>query len=116
MKLVVAGSRSITSKKLVVDALVACPWWPAVDEIVSGGARGVDTLAEEIAKGLGYKFTLFPAEWDEYGKSAGHIRNQQMAEYGDFLATVWDGKSKGTQSMIQRMVRQNKPVYIHPGG
>jgi hypothetical protein len=69
-------------------------------EIVCGGARGADTLAENYAKQLGLPVKVFPADWDKHGKSAGYLRNQQMAEYADMLVAFWDGKSKGTKHMI----------------
>ena len=69
-------------------------------EIVSGHARGADTLGERYAEERGYKLTLFPAEWDKYGKSAGPRRNKEMAEYANALIAIWDGKSIGTKNMI----------------
>ena len=69
-------------------------------EIVSGHARGADTLGERYAKERGYKLTIFPAEWEKYGKSAGPRRNKEMAEYANALIAMWDGKSIGTKNMI----------------
>ena len=69
-------------------------------EIVSGGARGADRLGEKYAKEKGYKTYLYSADWESYGKSAGVIRNEQMAEFADLLIAFWDGESKGTANMI----------------
>lgn len=73
--------------------------------IVSGGAKGADTLAERYAKEHGLEFIKFPAKWDEYGNKAGFIRNEKMHNYisqhehrGCVL--FWDGKSKGTKHSI----------------
>lgn len=73
--------------------------------IVSGGAKGADTLAERYAKEHGLEFVKFTAKWNEYGKKAGFIRNEEMHDYiskyehrGCVL--FWDGKSKGTKHNI----------------
>ena len=70
-------------------------------EIVSGGARGADALGERYAKEKGYSVKRFPAEWDKYGRKAGHLRNEAMARYADALLAYWNGESKGTKSMIE---------------
>lgn len=84
-----------------------------ITEIISGTARGVDSIAESIAVTKGYPTKLFPADWDKYGKPAGAIRNKQMAEYADVLIAIWDGQSKGTKNMIETMNRLNKPVLLY---
>ena len=78
------------------------------DEIVSGDARGADTLGVEYGTRHGIPVIHFPAQWDTYGKAAGFIRNEEMAEYGDFLLAFWDGKSHGTKNMIKTMKEMNK--------
>lgn len=82
------------------------------NEIVSGGAQGIDFLAELYAKKKTIPFKEFPADWKNLGKKAGFIRNSEMAEYADGLIAIWDGKSKGTFHMISEMVKRNKLVYI----
>lgn len=54
----------------------------------------------------------FPANWDKHGKSAGHIRNAEMAKYADALVAFWDGKSKGTKGMIDYATRCNLRVKV----
>lgn len=68
--------------------------------VVSGGARGADSLGEQYAKERGYSVDLHPADWEKYGKGAGFIRNREMAESADALVAFWDGKSRGTEHMI----------------
>lgn len=68
--------------------------------IVSGHARGADSLGERYAKERGYELKLFPADWNKYGKSAGYIRNKEMADYANCLVAFWNGESKGTENMI----------------
>lgn len=70
--------------------------------IVSGGAKGADTLAEQYAKEMNYQIHIFPAKWDMYGKSAGYRRNSEMhyfiSQFPDRgCVCFWDGESKGTQ-------------------
>ena len=80
-------------------------------EFVSGGCRGVDTIAERFCKLHGYPIKVFNADWATYGKRAGYLRNKQMAEYaaetGGSLIAFWDGKSRGTKMMIE-LATQNK--------
>jgi hypothetical protein len=69
-------------------------------EIVCGMARGADLLGKRYAEEMGYPVAKFPAEWDRFGKKAGYIRNEEMAEYADSLILFWDGKSRGSKHML----------------
>ena len=83
MKVIIAGGREITDVQEVAHALgsVAMLSVQEVTEIVSGTARGVDRLGEEIAKMHKIPVKRFPADWNKHGKSAGHKRNLEMAKY-----------------------------------
>ena len=70
-------------------------------EIVSGVAKSADSLGVKYAEEKKYYLKLYPADWKSHGKSAGYVRNTSMAEYADALIAFWDGKSKGTQHMIE---------------
>lgn len=111
MKTIIAGSRDITDFAAVEDAFLSCPW--DVSEIVSGGARGVDTLAENLADLYRIPKTVFPADWAKYKKAAGPLRNEQMARYADALIAVWDGRSPGTRNMIKTASLLKLKVHIH---
>lgn len=111
MKVIVAGSREGFVARNVFEAIEESNF--SITEIVSGTARGVDRDGEYYAKLHNIPVKRFPADWDSYGKSAGYIRNNQMAAYADALIAVWDGKSPGTKSMIEIMKDWNKPVYIY---
>lgn len=114
MKVIVAGSRNITDEYKVREALShAGLSTQDVTEIVSGGARGVDKLGEDIANFHKIPVKKFPADWETHGRSAGYIRNKEMAEYADMLVAVWDGNSKGTAHMITAMTKLEKRVYVH---
>lgn len=114
MKVIIAGSRTITDKYTVIEGLLKAGYTAQhISEIVSGTARGVDSLGEEIGRDYRIPIKQFPADWDTYGKSAGYRRNAEMAKYADSLVAIWDGVSRGTRHMINLMEKQNKPVYIH---
>ena len=110
MKVIIAGSRSITNYQHVYQAWLNSKF--DLTEIVSGGARGVDSLGEELAKELDIPVKRFIPHWREYGKKAGILRNVEMAEYADALIAVWDGRSKGTAHMIAHFAKTKKPFYI----
>lgn len=110
---IIAGSRDVQDFRVVEQAFNAASLQlPAVTEIVSGTARGVDRLGEQLTGVKNIPVQRFPADWDKYGKGAGHIRNKQMADYADVLIAIWDGKSKGTDNMIKTMLKLNKPVWV----
>jgi hypothetical protein len=107
MRLIVAGSRTIQDYAVVwdsIDRVIRMYGMPT--EIVSGTARGVDSLGERWAEEHKVAVHRFPADWDRFGRSAGYKQSVQMAEYaaaapdGTLLA-IWDGTSRGTLSMIQ---------------
>lgn len=100
MKIIVAGSRDFNDYKLLSNTLHEYTSYDPDCEIISGKARGADSLGEKWAKSMGVSVKEFPADSSKYGKSAGYIRNKQMAKYGDVLIAFWDGKSKGTKHMI----------------
>lgn len=69
--------------------------------IVSGAAKGADALGERYARERGYKLQRYPANWEKYGRAAGPIRNEIMAQNADALIAYWDGRSPGTWNMIE---------------
>ena len=95
MKLAIVGSRSIDNIEL--DLYVS----EQVDEIVTGGAVGVDTCAAEYARKRGIKLTLFLPQYELYGRAAPIVRNQSIVEYADQVLIFWDGGSKGTLSVMK---------------
>lgn len=100
MKVIIAGSRDFNDYKLLKEKcdLILSDYNDI--EIVSGLARGADKLGERYARENKYLIKPFPADWNKYGISAGYIRNEEMAKYGDFLIAFWDTKSSGTKHMI----------------
>jgi len=81
-------------------------------EIVSGGARGADALGEQYARERGYQIKRFPADWKQYGRAAGPMRNKAMAMYADALLAYWDGESRGTKNMIELAKEQGLKIGV----
>lgn len=79
---------------------------------IVGDCRGADSLGERFAKEHGYNVEIYPAEWSKYGKAAGALRNQKMAEACDLLICFWDGKSLGSATMIGFTKKLGKTVII----
>ena len=80
--------------------------------VVCGKARGADSLGEKYAKERGYTIRYFPADWDMNGRSAGYIRNEEMAQNADALVAFWNGKSRGTQHMIKTAERYKLKIRV----
>lgn len=108
-KVIIAGTRTLNVLSMIGGLLHHFGLEPT--EIVCGGASGPDRDGKEWAKEDRIPVKDFPAEWDKFGKSAGPRRNLQMAEYADALLLIWDGESKGSLNMKQRMLGLKKPVY-----
>lgn len=85
-------------------------------EIISGHAKGADTLGEQYAISNNIELTLFQADWNKYGRAAGPIRNRQMLDYAlkskAIIIAFWDGKSCGTKNMIDISTNAGVTVYI----
>ena len=105
MRIGVVGSRDI--KELDIGKyLKDC------DEIVSGGACGVDTLAAEYANENGMKLTVFLPEYKRYGRGAPIVRNKMIVDYADRIIAFWNGRSKGTLSVISYAKKVGKPCEV----
>ena len=105
MKIAVAGSRSI----LKIDL---APYVSEGDEIVSGGARGVDSLAAAYAKAHNLKLVEFLPDYARYGRGAPIKRNYEIVDYADRVVVFWDGQSKGTLSVIKYAEKTGKPCEV----
>ena len=112
MKVIIAGSRNFNDYNLLKTSCDNLLTQFTNIEIVSGTARGADKLGERYAREKGYDIKQFPANWDKHGKSAGYIRNDEMAQYSDMLIAFWDGTSKGTKHMIDLANKRGIKVEI----
>ncbi len=104
MKVAIIGSRTVKNPKVVLKKMLEeLP--DGCTEIVSGGAPGVDSLAEEFATQKGLKLTVInndePLE-----------KSKMIADYADSLIAFWDCNSKGTAGIISCCTRNSKPVKI----
>lgn len=102
MRLIIAGGRDFKDYIFLESEVLKFTKGVPAEQltIVSGKARGADSVGEELAKGYKLKLVEFPADWEKHGRGAGFVRNKQMAEYATHLLAFWDGKSKGTENMI----------------
>lgn len=113
----VVGSRSFNDYDLLESSLDKLLIRKKDIIIVSGGAKGADTLAEEYAANRNYECMVFRADWKRHGRSAGIIRNELMQqfiskyEYRGCVA-FWDGQSKGTYSNFALAKKYNNPLRI----
>lgn len=110
MKVIIAGTRTITDRSMVEQAIRDSNF--LITEVVCGSAPGVDTIGFDWAWENGIPVKSFPADWRKHGKAAGPIRNKAMSEYADALILVWDGKSRGSENMLLHAQQRGLPVFI----
>lgn len=107
MKVAVIGSRGLSVSNLG-------RYLPEnTTEIVSGGAKGVDTSAREYALSHEIKLTEFLPEYTKYGRSAPLKRNITIIEYSDIVLAFWDGKSRGTKFVIDNCRKLGVEVRVY---
>jgi hypothetical protein len=109
--LIVAGPRNYFNREVITDALVdaICEVKPV--KILTGDAKGVDTIVAELCAQFGMEYERFYADWDKYGRSAGPRRNWEMALKGTHLLAFYNG-SAGTSNMIYFAKRHELIVNI----
>ena len=106
MKLMIAGSRSINNfdlEKYIPNE---------VDMIISGGAKGIDAIAEKYADRHKLSKLVLRPKYNLYGKAAPLKRNDEMIDMADCILVIWDGKSKGTSYTIKCAEKKNKQVNL----
>lgn len=113
MKLLIAGSRTITDYQLLAFYVqgVENVTGIDIDVIISGGARGIDTLAKEFALSNEIPFIEMKADWSQ-GKGAGFKRNTDMVEQCDGCIILWDGMSNGTVDTAKKILNARKPLWM----
>ena len=114
-RVIIAGTRSFNDYELLRDScnnLLSEKQRTHTVVVISGTARGADQMGERYARERGFQLRRFPADWEQYGKSAGHIRNAKMADNADALIAFWDGESKGTKNMIDNARRKGLALRV----
>ncbi|MBQ7392116.1 MAG: hypothetical protein IJV73_05465 [Clostridia bacterium] len=105
MKIAIIGSRDIVVKNME-EYISQC------DEIISGGAKGVDTCAAEYARKKGIILTEILPQYELYGRAAPIIRNKEIVDRADEIIAFWNGRSRGTLSVIKYAQSQKKSCKI----
>lgn len=120
IRVIVAGGRKFDDRDYLFETLSGLArgvWKGRPICVVSGGARGADSLGEAwVSKAAGYGFTastkVYPADWEAHGRAAGPIRNKEMAANADACVCFWDGKSPGTKSMISEALKARLELHV----
>ena len=110
LKIGVIGSRGFNDYKLVCDTLN--PYKNIVYQIVSGGAKGADSLGEKWANENHIKTLIHRPDWDKHGKAAGFIRNELIVDDSNLIISFWDGMSRGSEHSMNLAKDQGKEVII----
>ena len=122
LRIIIAGSRDFNDyellKKSVIEIITKKTMLPDLTRIISGGARGADTLGERFANEMGLEISRFIPDWDGLGKRAGYVRNAEMAKFAvkdnndGMLIAFWDGQSRGTKHMIDLAKRYGLEIHV----
>ena len=111
MKVAIVGSRNFSDYETLENAVnrlcgsgIAC--------IISGGAKGADSLAKQYAQKFAIPIKVFKPDWKQYGRGAGVVRNRDIVSHADVVIAFWDGVSKGTASSIKLAQEMNKMVHV----
>lgn len=120
MKIAVVGSREFKNIQFIADIVSREFNLSTQDILISGGARGVDSIAEGCIDFLNKIRTVNPVQkiiflpdWNKYGKSAGFRRNELIINEAEKVIAFWDGKSKGTKHSIDLAIKSKKPIDIY---
>ena len=109
MRVAVVGSRSLDGRSYGVLE----EHMPAgASEIISGGASGVDSLAERYAREQSLPLTVIRPDYKTYDRMAPLIRNSQIVAESDFTLILWDGRSRGSLNVIMTCIKTNKPFKV----
>ncbi len=110
MKVAIVGSRTVTDYAVVETVMQN---YSGVTQVVSGGAKGVDSLAEKWSSQQSLQNPLvFKPDWATHGRGAGVVRNRAIVDAADIVVAIWDGESRGTLSSIKYGIKQGKQVDV----
>ena len=109
LKLAIGGSRTIQQVNIarIIEDNFADP-----DVIITGGAKGVDSIAEDFARSHGIELVIFRPDYKAHLRGAPIRRNERIVNECSYLLAIWDGKSKGTRYTINYAIKMGKPVHV----
>ncbi|MFC2467042.1 MAG: DUF2493 domain-containing protein [Capnocytophaga endodontalis] len=114
MNIAIVGGRDFSDYTLLKESLSAyiSIYSGIPDNIVSGGAKGADTLAAQFAAEMDIPLLVFKPDYQKYGRGATLVRNTQIIENADVVFAFWDGQSKGTKDSITKAKKLQKELHI----
>ena len=112
MSIAIVGSRDFKNFGLLEKTILENYKIENITELISGGAIGTDTLAEQFAIKHSIPMSIFKLDWDVYGKSAGYKRTWLIIDNSDEIIAFWDGISKGTKLLIDLANKYKKKLMI----
>lgn len=113
MKLAIIGSRTLNQQQVIeVINQVVNKSTSKITTIVTGGANGVDSIAEYYAKTHNINVEVYYPLYQKYGKRAPLIRNNEIIKNCDGVLAIWDGESNGTAYTIRKAKREDKKVMV----
>ena len=110
MRLAIIGGRDFTNYSLITKLLEN--YKSKITLVISGAAKGADSLGEKWAIDNNIETLIFPADWDKFGKAAGYIRNEDIIKNCDLCVAFWDNKSKGTKHSLSLCKKYKIPTKI----
>lgn len=108
MRVAVIGSRTFNDYGEVKSVLSTLK----ITLLISGGAKGADSLGEKYAKENNIETKIFYPDWSKHGKKAGFLRNSDIINEAELIIAFWDKTSKGTKDSIDKALKLNKRVLI----
>lgn len=114
---IIAGSRNILDYDALKSAIESSPWFGRIDTVYTGDAKGVDEMVVKWCKENGITYRIFRAQWHDYGRQAGPLRNEAMInEGGEALILLWygrvkDGFGRGSKSMKEKAKAAGIPIH-----
>lgn len=113
VKMAIVGSRNTGTVdfSLVMDELRQRMKNP-ITEVISGGAKGYDTMAAAWATLRGIAVIELRPDYQKHGRAATFIRNRAIVDSADIVVAFWDGKSRGTKYTIDYAEKKNKDIII----
>ncbi len=113
MNIAIVGGRDFNDYTLLKESILAyIDAHEKPENIVSGGAKGADTLATQFATEMGIPLLIFKPDYQRYGRGATLVRNTQIIENAEVVFAFWDGQSKGTKDSIKKAEKLEKELYV----